>query len=133
MLSNDFAAQAPWSTYDDSPNDTQLLNFSIERDLAQNGTLTFIKRAMEAGFNGTIQAYVDYPPDWMLVGDLPGMCVSWSIGTVTHSPLFICLAAHLSDNATLREDCYDVLAQYFAKYVQAYADEGPLHAQHQDT
>ena len=33
-----------------------------------NGSLPYIKRALAAGFEGTIQAYMDYPPDWMLVG-----------------------------------------------------------------
>jgi glucosylceramidase len=99
MLSNDFATAAPWSTYDDVVNDYTLESFSIERDLQQNGSLTFIKRAIDAGFEGQIQAYIDYPPDWMLDGDLP-------------------------DNATLRSDCYDILAQYFANYVIAYANEG---------
>lgn len=46
-----------------------------------------------------MQAYLDYPPDWMLSGDLP-------------------------DNATVRSDCYDVLAQYFANFIIAYANEG---------
>ena len=40
----------------------------IARDLAPNGTLSLIKRAQAAGFTGTVQAYMDYPPDWMLVG-----------------------------------------------------------------
>ena len=39
MLSNDFAAQADWSTYDDTPGDVALANFSIERDLRANGSL----------------------------------------------------------------------------------------------
>ena len=47
---NDFAAQADWSTYDDTPGDVALANFSIERDLRANGSLTLIKRALSAGF-----------------------------------------------------------------------------------
>ena len=55
MLSNDFAAQAPWSTYDDTAGDTTLSHFSIARDLMPNGSLTLIKKAIAAGFKGTIQ------------------------------------------------------------------------------
>jgi O-glycosyl hydrolase len=102
MLSNDFAAQAPWSTYDDSVGDVALTNFSIARDLRANGSLTLIKRALAAGFAGTIQAYMDYPPDWMLIGK----------------------NATTGDNGTVRVEYYDVLAHYYAKYVSAYADHG---------
>ena len=138
MLSNDFSAAAPWSTYDDDKGDVNMSHFSIARDEKQNGmssytihekkllycvlsvccviadcllyttdivslldplllllppplspsfplpplaagTLTFINRAQAAGFRPGkgeeggpyIQAYMDYPPDWMLRGALP--------------------------------------------------------------
>ena len=99
MLANDFSAAAPWSTYDDVPGDLELAHFSIARDLRPNGSLTLLKRAQAAGFNGVVQTYMDYPPDWMLEGALP-------------------------DNATVRPELYDVLALYFAKYVEAYAAHG---------
>ena len=64
MLANDFATQAAWATYDDVTGDVGLEHFSIARDLQPNGSLTLIKRALAAGFKGTVQAYMDYPPDW---------------------------------------------------------------------
>ena len=64
MLANDFATQAAWATYDDVAGDIGLEHFSIARDLQPNGSLTLIKRALAAGFEGTVQAYMDYPPDW---------------------------------------------------------------------
>ena len=103
MLSNDFAtATGRWATYDDNDGlpDPTLAHFSIERDLRQNGTLTFIKRAIAKGFEGTIQSYMDFPPDWMLSGSGP------------------------PTNRTLDPQYYDTLALYFAKYVQAYAAHG---------
>ena len=77
--------------------DEQLVHFSIARDEAPNGSLTLLRRAQAAGFNGTVQACtplpaitrplaachgcltgalrraadMDYPPDWMLRGVLP--------------------------------------------------------------
>lgn len=57
MLSNDFATQASWSTYDDVVNDYNLESFSIERDLRVNGSLTFIKKAISAGFDGIVQVF----------------------------------------------------------------------------
>ena len=102
MLSNDFAAAAPWSTYDDRSGDVALANFSVARDLLPTGSLTLIRRALAAGFDGTIQAYMDFPPDWMLLGALkPG-----------------------NSSATVDPVYYDVLARYYAKYVQAYASHG---------
>ena len=98
MLSNDFSSARPWSTYDDDAGDVDLKNFSISRDLAPSGSLTLIKRALAAGFVGTIQAYMDYPPDWMTIGKLPA--------------------------ATVNPKYYAVLAKYYARYVQAYADHG---------
>jgi len=95
MLCNDFCAAANWSTYDDVEGDLMLKHFSIARDLRANGTLTLLKRAIQYGFAGKIQSYMDYPPDWMLIGDLP-------------------------DEATVNPKYYDVLASYYAKFVQAY-------------
>lgn len=95
--SDDFFAAGPWYTYDDTPGDVNLTNFSIERDLKPNGTLNFVLRAKRHGFDGYIQSYMDYPPDWMLKGELP-------------------------DHATVDPKYYDVMARYFAKFVQAYAD-----------
>eukprot|EP01065_Artemidia_motanka_P049333 TRINITY_DN8147_c0_g2_i3.p1 TRINITY_DN8147_c0_g2~~TRINITY_DN8147_c0_g2_i3.p1 ORF type:complete len:530 (+),score=127.19 TRINITY_DN8147_c0_g2_i3:59-1591(+) len=98
--SNDFASQTgKWHTYDDVKGDVALQNFSIACDLTANGTLTLIKRAQRHGFQGYIQSYMDYPPDWMLLGALPGL-------------------------ATVNPKYYDALAGYYAKFVQAYAEHG---------
>lgn len=97
MPSDDFFAAGPWYTYDDTPGDVALKDFSIERDLRQNGTLSFVLRAKQHGFDGYIQSYMDFPPDWMLKGELP-------------------------HHATVDPAYYDVLAMYFARFVQAYAD-----------
>ena len=101
MLANDFAAAGPWETYDDHAGDVSLDHFSIARDLRTDGSLTLIRRALGAAANSamTIQAYMDFPPDWMLLGALP-------------------------DNATVNPTMYDTLAQYYAKFLQAYAAHG---------
>ena len=91
---DDFCAAGPWYTYDMSPGDVDLKNFSIARDLKPNGSLTYIHRAQDHGFDGALQSYMDYPPDWMLVGKLPGADV----------------------NPTL----YDTLAHYYADFVTEY-------------
>ena len=39
----DFASAGPWYTYNDTPGDTSMEHFTIERDLGPNGLITFIK------------------------------------------------------------------------------------------
>ncbi|HYK47954.1 MAG TPA: hypothetical protein VEV83_22405, partial [Parafilimonas sp.] len=38
----DFASAGPWYSYDETKDDTLMKHFSIERDLAPNGLITFI-------------------------------------------------------------------------------------------
>ena len=95
MCCNDFSTQMPWSTYDDTAGDVSMDDFSIARDMYEGGTVPLVRRAIAAGFGpeGTLQAYLDYPPDWMLKGALP-------------------------DNATVDPKYYDALALYFARYAE---------------
>jgi glucosylceramidase len=55
LAGTDFQSAGPWFTYDDTPGDVELKNFSVERDFGPNGVGTYILRAP-----------MDYPPDWML-------------------------------------------------------------------
>ena len=59
MPCDDFCAAGPWYTYDDSPGDVQMRNFSIARDLKPTGVLSFVKRAQAHGFDGVVQSYMD--------------------------------------------------------------------------
>jgi len=67
MAANDFMSAGPWYTYDETPNDTFLKDFSISRDLKINGSVTFIHRAQKYG-NFKLQSYLDFPPTWMMKG-----------------------------------------------------------------
>ena len=67
MAANDFMSAGPWYTYDETAGDTQLINFTISRDLRVNGSLTFIKRAKNYG-EFHLQSYLDFPPTWMMNG-----------------------------------------------------------------
>jgi glucosylceramidase len=89
------SASQDWYTYDDTPGDTSLSQFSIQRDLGPNGLVTYIRRARAAGGSFVLQAPMDYPPDWMLT---PAQDVD---------PQYD-----------------DVLAQYYLHYVRAYEDAG---------
>src|SRR5438046_8529203 len=65
LAGTDFQSAGPWFTYDDTPGDVELKNFSVERDFGPNGVGTYILRARKYG-NFALQAPMDYPPDWML-------------------------------------------------------------------
>jgi glucosylceramidase len=97
IAATDFMSAGPWYTYDDVPGDTALVHFSIARDLGPNGLVTYIKRARRYG-KLTIQAPMDYPPDWMLIDPI-----------------------HRQD---VDPRCYDCLAHYYLRYVQEYARAG---------
>jgi glucosylceramidase len=91
----DFQAASPeWFTYADTPGDTALASFTIARDLEENGVLTYIRRAREQGGVFQLQATMDYPPDWML-----------------------------TPSQNVNPDYYPVLADYYLRYLQAYAAE----------
>lgn len=93
LAGTDFMAAGPWYTYDDTPGDVELKHFSIARDLAPNGSITFIKRARRYG-RFVLQAPMDYPPDWMLYD--------------------------VNKNQDVNPAYYDSLAHYYLKYLQEY-------------
>jgi glucosylceramidase len=95
----DFQSAGPFFTYDDTPGDVAMKNFSVARDLGPNGEITFIKRARKYG-RFVLQAPMDYPPDWMLT--------------------------NVQDRK--RQDVdpkyYDALALYYLRYLQEYEKNG---------
>ena len=94
---NDFMSAGPWYTYAETPGDAELASFSIARDLGPHGVATFVKRARRHG-EFRLQAYMDYPPDWMLIDPVRFQDVDprW----------------------------FPVLARYYLRYVEEYAKEG---------
>jgi len=99
IAATDFASAGPWYTYDDTPGDVELKNFSVARDLGPNGMITFIKRARQYG-RFMLQAPMDYPPDWMLT--------------------------NLQDREKQDVDpkYFDALAHYYLRYLQEYEKHG---------
>jgi len=99
IAATDFASAGPWYTYNDTPGDVEMKNFSIARDLGPNGMITFIKRARQYG-NFMLQAPMDYPPDWMLT--------------------------NLTDREKQDVDpkYFDALALYYLRYLQEYEKNG---------
>lgn len=99
IAATDFASAGPWYTYDDTPGDVELKNFSVARDLGPNGMITFIKRARQYG-RFMLQAPMDYPPDWMLT--------------------------NLQDREKQDVDpkYFNALAHYYLRYLQEYEKHG---------
>jgi glucosylceramidase len=99
IAGTDFMSAGPWYTYNDTPGDVEMRNFSIQRDLGPNGLVTYIKRARKYG-DFVLQAPMDYPPDWMLVNATK-------------------LAAQDVD-----PKYFDALALYYLRYLQEYKKQG---------
>jgi O-glycosyl hydrolase len=97
IAATDFQSAGPWYTYDDTPGDTDLKNFSIARDLGPNGTATYIKRARRYG-NFVLQAPMDYPPDWMLFD--------------------------VNKNQDVDPKYFPTLARYYVRYLEEYQKQG---------
>jgi glucosylceramidase len=99
IAATDFMSAGPWYSYDDKPNDVLLENFTINRDLAPNGVLRYIKRAEKYG-HFVLEAPMDYPPDWMLVD------------------------RDTRAKQDVQDRYFDTLALYYMQYLQAYAKQG---------
>lgn len=97
IAATDFQAAGGWYTYDDTPGDVAMKNFSIARDLAPDGLIPYIKAAQRYG-KFVLQAPMDYPPDWMLVD--------------------------LAKNQDVDSKYFDALALYYLRYVQEYEKQG---------
>lgn len=93
----DFQSAGPWFTYDDTPGDVELKNFSVQRDFAPNGVGTFILKARKYG-RFALQSPMDYPPDWMLFD--------------------------VNTNQDVQPKYYPVLAKYYVRYLQEYKKRG---------
>ena len=86
-------------TYDDTPGDKELKNFSIAHDMKER--IPFIKRAQDfAKGNLRIFASPWSPPAWMKTNN------------------------DMLHGGKLKPDCDQAWADYFVKYIQAYAKEG---------
>jgi glucosylceramidase len=97
MAGSDFSSAGPWYSYDEAPGDVLMKKFSIQRDLGRNGLITYIRLARRYG-KFTLQACMDYPPDWMLV--------------------------NRGKSQEVNPKYYEALARYYLRYVQEYERQG---------
>ena len=95
--STDFMSAGPFYSYDPTPGDVEMKHFSISRDLAPNGLITYIKRARRYGAF-VLQAPMDYPPDWMLFD--------------------------VNKRQDVDPKYYDALSLYYLRYLQEYMKNG---------
>jgi len=98
IASCDFASAGPWYSYNQTPDDTLMIHFSIQRDLAPNGLITFIKKAAEYG-KFKIESPMDFAPDWMYYSLKKG-------------------------EKHIKPQYYTALARYYSKYIQSYKENG---------
>jgi glucosylceramidase len=97
IAGTDFQSAGPWYTYDDTPGDTELQHFSVDRDFGPNGVGTYILRAREYG-KFVLQSPMDYPPDWMLY--------------------------NAKRHQDIDPKYYPALAKYFVRYLEEYKKRG---------
>src|SRR5256886_3824105 len=97
IAGTDFQSAGPWYSYDDTPGDVEMNNFSVDRDFGPNGVGTYILRARKYG-NFALQSPMDYPPDWMLYD--------------------------VKKHQDIQPKYYPVLAKYFLKYLEEYEKRG---------
>jgi len=97
LAGTDFQSAGPWFTYDDTPGDVELKNFSVDRDFAPTGVGTYILRAAKYG-KFALQAPIDYPPDWMLFD--------------------------VKKHQDIQPKYYPALAKYFMRYLEEYKKRG---------
>ena len=94
---NDFATS--WYSYDETPGDYALEHFSVERD--EERVIPFIREA---------QRYQD---------DMVLHCSPWSPPTWMKNP-----PAYNFGTLVMTQENLDAYAQYFVRFVQAYAERG---------
>jgi O-glycosyl hydrolase len=97
IAGTDFQSAGPWYTYDDTPGDVEMKNFSVERDFGPHGVGTYILRARRYGAFA-LQAPMDYPPDWMLYD--------------------------VRKHQDVDSKYYPALAKYFVRYLEEYKKRG---------
>jgi len=93
IAGSDEMPAGPFYSYNDKAGDVGMKSFSIERDLAANGLIPYIKRARPYG-KFVIQATMDYPPDWMLFD--------------------------VDKHQDVNPQYFDALALYYLRYLQEY-------------
>jgi len=97
IAGTDFQSAGPWYSYDDTPGDVEMNNFSVDRDFGPNGVGTYILRARKYG-NFALQSPMDYPPDWMLYD--------------------------VNKHQDIDPKYYPALAKYFVRYLEEYKKRG---------
>ncbi|MDN3654014.1 glycoside hydrolase family 30 protein [Ferruginibacter paludis] len=94
----DFASAGQWYSYNETRDDTLMKHFTIKRDLAPDGLITFIRKAKKFG-NFQIESPMDFAPDWMYYSLKAG-------------------------EKHIKPQYYPALARYYSKYIQDYAAKG---------
>lgn len=97
IASTDFQSAGPFYSYAPTPDDIEMKDFSIARDLGPNGLIPYIKQAKSYG-KFVLEAPMDYPPDWMLMD--------------------------VNKNQDVNPKYYDALSRYYLRYLQEYQKNG---------
>lgn len=110
-----------WYSYDETPGDFALANFSIDRD--KGAIIPYIKAAQALQPDLQLWASPWSPPTWMKKGGHYAQAASWP-GTTPNGIRQEQLGAEGSDSFILEDRYLDAYARYFGRYVDAFKEQG---------
>lgn len=110
-----------WYSYDETPGDFALTNFSVERD--KNGIIPFIKAAQALQPDLKIWASPWSPPTWMKKGGHYAQANSWP-GLPSNGIRPDQLGTEGTDSFIQDDRYFEAYARYFGRFVDAYAEQG---------
>lgn len=118
---NDFSTD--WYSYDETPGDLALEDFSIEHDHA--ALIPFIQAAQRHQPRLTLWASPWSPPTWMKTnGHYAGAKANPLVSDVDHGIRDDQLGAEGTDMMRLDDETLAAYAAYFGRFVDAYAERG---------
>lgn len=116
---NDIARD--WYSYDETPGDFALADFSIDRDKA--GIIPFIKSAQVLQPDLRIWASPWSPPTWMKKGGHYAQASAWP-GNAPNGIRPEQMGTEGLDSFIQEDRYFDVYARYFGRFVDAYGAQG---------
>ena len=123
IAANDFSRD--WYSYDETPDDFELNDFSIAND--EETLIPFIKAAKRYQPKLALWASPWSPPTWMkknehYAGAMPNP--AFNTGTATNGLREDQVQVEGTDNFKLEESYLSAYARYFAKFIDAYNQHG---------
>lgn len=119
IAGNDIARD--WYSYDETPGDFALVDFSIDRD--KTGLVPYIKAAQAIQSDLRLWASPWSPPSWMKKGGHYAQAFAWP-GNSPNGIREDQLGTEGTDSFIQEDRYFDAYARYFGRYVDSYGELG---------